>query len=231
MLDINCKYVTEYCKNNRENVQKIDLKFSKAVREQEINMENYDEKAEKEYKKHCVFAIGGFCMNIGLIALLTISESLSVIGVTMLTIAISLVNSILELALANRKYTFTQKGTDEREKWRAFKKYMEDFSLLKDKEIPALIVWEKYLVYATAFKISSKVLKQLKIVYPEIMDMNPNIDTNNYIHMMNTLDLGSYMNTAISSVYSSGNGSGGGFSGGGGGGRRRWRRRRTLNLK
>ena len=30
-------------------------------------------------------------------------------------------------------------------------------SLLKDKEIPALIVWEKYLVYATAFKISSKV--------------------------------------------------------------------------
>ena len=88
-------------------------------------MENYDEKAEKEYKKHCVFAIGGFCMNIGLIALLTISESLSVIGVTMLTIAISLVNSILELALANRKYKFTQKGTDEREKWRAFKKYME----------------------------------------------------------------------------------------------------------
>ena len=47
--------------------------------------------------------------------------------------------------------------------------------------------------------------------------MNPNIDTNNYIHMMNTLDLGSYMNTAISSVYSSGNGSGWGFSGGGGG--------------
>ena len=228
---LSIKDITEYCKNNRENVQKIDLKFSKAVREQEINMENYDEKAEKEYKKHCVFAIGGFCMNIGLIALLTISESLSVIGVTMLTIAISLVNSILELALANRKYTFTQKGTDEREKWRAFKKYMEDFSLLKDKEIPALIVWEKYLVYATAFKISSKVLKQLKIVYPEIMDMNPNIDTNNYIHMMNTLDLGSYMNTAISSVYSSGNGSGGGFSGGGGGGRRRWRRRRTLNLK
>ena len=228
---LSIKDITEYCKNNRENVQKIDLKFSKAVREQEINMENYDEKAEKEYKRHCVFAIGGFCMNIGLIALLIISESLSVIGVTMLTIAISLVNSVLELALANRKYTFTQKGTDEREKWRAFKKYMEDFSLLKEKEIPALIVWEKYLVYATAFKISSKVLKQLKIVYPEIMDMNPNIDTNNYIHMMNTLDLGSYMNTAISSVYSSGNGSGGGFSGGGGGGRRRWRRRRTLNLK
>ena len=31
----------------------------------------------------------------------------------MLTIAISLVNSILELVLANRKYAFTQKGTFE----------------------------------------------------------------------------------------------------------------------
>jgi len=31
----------------------------------------------------------------------------------MLTIAISLVNSIFELALSNRKYTFTQKGTFE----------------------------------------------------------------------------------------------------------------------
>ena len=46
-------------------------------------------------------------------SMLTISESLSVIGVTMLTIAISLVNSIFELALSNRKYTFTQKGTFE----------------------------------------------------------------------------------------------------------------------
>ena len=50
----------------------------------------------------------------------------------------------------------------------------------------------------------------------------------------NTLDLGSYIDiavdTAISSVYSSGDGSGGGFSSGGGGVRRRRWRRRTLNL-
>ena len=66
------------------------------------------------------------------------------------------------------------------------------------------------------------------------MDMNSNLDTNSYIYMMNTLDLGSYIDiavdTAISSVYSSGDGSGGGFSSGGGGGRRRRWRRRTLNL-
>lgn len=30
--------------------KKIDLKFSKAVREQEINMENYDEKQKRNIK-------------------------------------------------------------------------------------------------------------------------------------------------------------------------------------
>ena len=59
----------------------------------------------KTAKKY--FTFGSF------FSMLTISESLSVIGVTMLTIAISLVNSIFELALSNRKYTFTQKGTFE----------------------------------------------------------------------------------------------------------------------
>ena len=45
---------------------------------------------------------------------------------------------------------------------------MEEISLLKDKEVPALAIWEKYLVFATAFGISDKVLKQLKVIYPEM---------------------------------------------------------------
>ena len=49
---------------------------------------------------------------------------------------------------------------------------MEDFSLLNEREVPDLKLWEKYLVFATAFGISEKVLKQLKVVYPEITDMN-----------------------------------------------------------
>lgn len=224
--------ITRYCQRNIENVKKIDIRLSKTIKEQEIKLGNYDEKDEKKCEKHFVFAMGGFFVTMGLIVLLLLCSS--ELPILILSIAISLVNAILELVLSNSKYIFTQKGIDEREKWKAFKKYMEDFSLLKEKEIPALVVWEKYLVFATAFNISAEVLEQLKIVYPEIMDMNSNLDTNRYIHMMNTLDLGSYMNTvadtSIGSVYSSGDGAGGGFSSGGGGGRRRRRRRRTLNL-
>ena len=52
------------------------------------------------------------------------------------------------------------------------KKYMEDFSLLDEKEVPDLTLWEQYLVYATTFGISEKVLKQLKMKFPELQDDN-----------------------------------------------------------
>ena len=49
---------------------------------------------------------------------------------------------------------------------------MEDFSLLNEKEIPAIEVWEHYLVYATVFGIADKVLKQLKTIYPNIDEID-----------------------------------------------------------
>jgi len=132
-----------------------------------------------------------------------------------------------------RKYnTLTQKGVDEREAWIGLKNYMEDFSMMKEKEVPELTLWEKYLVYATAFGISDKVLKQLKVIYPQITDMEymnshgynylywmyyGNI-SNNFIHSINT----SVTNTYNYVNYSSGSGAGGGFSGRW---RLRWRRR------
>mgnify|MGYP002627185772 CR=1 FL=1 len=62
----------------------------------------------------------------------------------------------------------TQEGNDEKEQWLALKKYLTDYSLLKDKDVPDLVLWEKYLVYATAFGISEKVIESLKATYPEV---------------------------------------------------------------
>ena len=137
--------------------------------------------------------------------------------------------------------TLSQIGEDEREKWIGLKKYMNDFSLLKDKEVPDLILWEKYLVYATAFGISEKVIKQLQVVYKEFND--PDYFANNhyaYMYYMSRTHFGnnfiSNLNTTMTSVctaatssYSSAHGGGGGFSGGGGG--RRWRRPEWADVK
>lgn len=134
--------------------------------------------------------------------------------------------SIKCFKISNRYNTLTQKGTDEKEAWTGLKNYMEDFSMMKEKEVPELVLWEKYLVYATAFGISDKVIKQLKVVYPQITDpnymnsngysylyfMSSNNFSNNFINSINT----SVTNTFNSVNYSSGSGSGGGFSGGGG---------------
>ena len=147
-------------------------------------------------------------------------SAIDLIPVALALMAILIVNTVVMGMMAGRVNVLSQKGVDEKEQWKAFKKYMEEFSLLKDKEIPALILWEKYLVFATAFGISEKVLKQLKVVYPEITNMDSAMYNYSYIHVMNTVNIGDCINSSVySAIGSSGSGAGGGFSGGGGGGR------------
>lgn len=151
---------------------------------------------------------------------------------------------------ANCISILTDAGREEVAMWKGLKKYMEDYSLLKDKLVPDIILWEKYLVYATAFGISKKVIEQLKVVHPE-MFINTNdtaIKNYTYWNMMTNSSFGNNMfddfsrglekvcstaqsayNAAHSSS-SSGSGSGGGFSSGGGGRRRRWKLWWSINL-
>lgn len=72
-------------------------------------------------------------------------------------------------------------GEDEYSKWRGLYNFLNSDTLLSEREIIELPVWEKYLVYATAFGISQKVTKALEVRYPEYIssDMSP-IFGNNY---------------------------------------------------
>lgn len=145
-------------------------------------------------------------------------------------IVVTIINLILNMKITTSFNGFTQKGINEQEQWKAFKKYMEDFSYLDEKEVPELVLWEKYLVYATAFGIADKVLKQLKVKYPELNNQDTISNMVLFNAMYNAKGLNANFINSIStstsrmysSTYSSGSGSGGGFSGGGGfGGRRR----------
>lgn len=44
---------------------------------------------------------------------------------------------------------------------------MEDYSSLEDKGVMESALWEKYLVYATAFGIAKTTLDQIKATRPE----------------------------------------------------------------
>ena len=133
----------------------------------------------------------------------------------------------------------TQKGTEEQEEWKGLANYMKDFSLLDEREIPELELWEKYLVFATSFGIADKVIEQMKAKYPEVFveeywkDENVqkyqiiNFATSGAIYYtdgyspIKTLshNASKAYSTSLSEIAShassSGSGGGGGFSGGG----------------
>ncbi len=146
----------------------------------------------------------------------------AIIGITLVA---SIIEFVLDIIAMNKINILTQAGVDEKEMWKGLKKYMKDFSLLKEKEIPSIVVWEKYLVYATVFGIAKEVIKQIKIAYPDLENMSDGtLVTTNLLLSSNFNDTFSKsISNSINSIMASSDGSGGGFSSGGGGGRRRWR--------
>ena len=64
---------------------------------------------------------------------------------------------------ANDYILFSQKGIDEYVKWHGLYEFLNSQTLMYDKEVVDIKLWEKYLVYATAFGISNKVIKALEV--------------------------------------------------------------------
>lgn len=68
----------------------------------------------------------------------------------------------------NKIAVLTPEGSKEKKQWKALANYMKDYSKLNEREVPDLVIWEKYLVYATAFGIADKVIEQMKATFPEV---------------------------------------------------------------
>ena len=129
-----------------------------------------------------------------------------------------------------RKYS--RRGVEHKAMWEAFKKFLQDFSNLKDAEIPSLVIWEHYLVYATSLGVADEVIDQLPKVFTEADLSNPDLTymggyrsfTNFYLLNNSFNNTMSKVSSAVSSAQiasstkSSGGGFGGGFSGGSSGG-------------
>lgn len=75
---------------------------------------------------------------------------------------------LLLLLFSPKVPKLTEKGEEKYELTQGLKRFMLDFTNLKEHELPALILWEEYMVYATMMGISEAVLKNLKLKYPEL---------------------------------------------------------------
>ena len=229
--EITMKGLKKYISNNSSKVVALKSAIDKAIKSKLTSNRILDLKGIKRRNANMAGCSIGVFIPFVLVFLLDnmefVTNTVNSIGIPWYLLVIALIWLIVDFILINRANkrisVYTQEGVDEQDKWKAFKKYMEDFSLLKEKNVPDLAIWEKYLVYATAFGISEKVIKELKIVYPDF----DNYDYSIYptIFIMSHMDFSSSfrsVSNAMSSSFSSGSGGGGGFSGGGG------RRRRPV---
>ena len=114
--------------------------------------------------------------------------------------------------------------------WGAFRRFLGTFSTLEDAPTLAVVVWERYLVYAVALGVADRVEKQVRGLIPEerMAELAPDGVSGSWHHWSHRVThqdahvaAGAAATVGWSSGWggsSSSGGGGGGFSGGGGGG-------------
>ena len=117
----------------------------------------------------------------------------------------------------------SQKGVEHYEKWMAFKRFLQDFGQFKEKELPQIILWERYLVYATVLGVAKKLQKDMAL---KIKELNLDESTGGSMTFTDYYFINSLINNNVDSAvkgayrtrdiqYSKTTSSSGGFGGGG----------------
>lgn len=215
------KELQKYMTDHPSSIIKLQKELEKSVKEKLYNKGYINKEKEDEYIKYSgtrtlygvmIFFIAFFSMPIIMTANVLIILP-AIVTLVLMSLCIRGINKVLKSI-----NLYSQEAIDEMEMWKGLKKFMEDLSQIDKKEIPEVVLWEKYLIYATAFGIADKVLKQLRLIYPDF-DTQVGMSTSTHINLMLGSSIGntisSSINTSMSSAYSSGSGGGGGFSGGG----------------
>jgi len=84
-----------------------------------------------------------------------------------------LLGGLIHYLLSKRlKAPLTVPGQREYNNLHALAKFMQEFSAMDEHEIPELVLWEDYMIFATAMGIADKVAEQLEIAYPEFKRMS-----------------------------------------------------------
>lgn len=171
------------------------------------------------------------------ICILSMMNSL---GVGLLYIPYILMFITLMYSTKMKKYSKSQ--MEMKEKIKGLRRYLRDYSFIKDKEVEDMMIWEEYLIAAIALGLNRRTINYFYDYCRENLnsEFSSSLRTSDSYSAMYSNYGGSFYSYAshgdVRSSSSSGSGSSfsgssGGFSGGsssGGGGRRRWRRKLLL---
>ena len=111
----------------------------------------------------------------------------------------------------------TNKGIDLYEKVFKFKNYLKDYSLISERDVNEVKLWDSFMIYAAIYGISKEVYENFTDIYPEY----ENLSVFDY-YMISTINtyssnISSAASNTLSSFEAGGGGGSSSFGGGGGG--------------
>ncbi len=168
-----------------------------------------------------IFGVAGIIVA-AIVFFVTITDSLPVAKFALVaSIALGVV-SIISLILPQKiAGQWTTYGEEYDAKWHNFKKYIQDFSLIKEYPPESVTIWNKYLVYATALGAADAVRKAMELYVPneqlEGSDIYMFHYYGGYALLASSLDTGISTASAGSGDFGGVGDIGGGDIGGGGG--------------
>lgn len=112
---------------------------------------------------------------------------------------------------------FSAEGKKKAQGVFGFKKFLEDFTIVSERESADAALWQDYMVFAALFGIADKVAKQLKDINPQMFEEVIHYNYTTYSDVIRMTDtLARTLANSTRPVYSSSGHSGSSWSGGGG---------------
>jgi uncharacterized membrane protein len=174
-------------------------------------------------RAQAAFVVGGVLLGMLAVAVAPGASRFAFIAIPAIVVILSIIG------LSRR----TPEAALEVKRWDNFRRFMTDFSAMKEAGPALLPLWETYLVYATALGVADKLLKNVQLVSNELgqplmapmwygstigahgdagaMAATTVLPTESLVQSLGNL-------TALQSALTTATSTGGGFSGGGGGG-------------
>ena len=186
---------------------------------------DFDEPVKTLKAKAKTYKIFGFIILI-IFNLISYQTRLNLAFNAFTILGISLLFSSRHLNKIAHKYLLlTQFGEDEYVKWNGLYRFLNSETLMNERTVIELPIWEQYLVYATAFGISEKVIKALELRCPDLDTSSPML-SNPYYRSRSFYVSNRSFRTSVRSAsrsyrlssYGGGYGGHGGYGGGGRGG-------------
>lgn len=219
--EVHSQDLSDYCDNYNNAIKYRDsnTKWVNLVKEEAKKYDFFDKSVKRAKSTYSGLGILSVLIVIGLFFLKSIS-GLDICGFLAFSLLFITFAYFVYVTSFDRR---SKNGNEDFVRWRAFKKFLEDFSTFEDYPVPSLIIWEHYLVYATSFDIADKVMSQLKLKF-KLNEIN-DVDTTfilyyglryNYMMNFNRVIYRSRVNAMNTITKYNASRVGGGRSGGGG---------------